>query len=38
MNSVRNGLRMRKTGDREGPAEPENPHSDALFTLVHNTL
>jgi hypothetical protein len=32
MNSVRNGLRMRKTGDREGPAEPENPHSDALFT------
>lgn len=38
MNSIRNGLEMRKTGDREEPGLSENPHSNALFTQVHNTL
>ena len=38
MNSIRNGLGMRKAGDRGGAGQPENPHSNAVFTQVHNTL
>jgi hypothetical protein len=38
MNSIRNGLGMREAGDREGAGQPENPHSNAVFTQVHNTL
>lgn len=38
MNSMRNGLRMRKTGDRWKPGQPENPHSYGVFTEVNNTL
>ncbi len=38
MNSMRNGLGMRKTGDRRKPGQPDNPHSNAVFTQVHNTL
>ncbi len=30
MNSMRNGLGMRKTGDRRKPAQPDNPHSKAV--------
>ena len=38
MNSIRNGLRMPKTADCGGPSQPDNPHPDAVFTQVHNTL
>ena len=38
MNSIRNGLGMRKAGDRGGAGQPENPHPDAVFTQVHNTV
>ena len=38
MNSIRNRSGMRKTGYREGPGQPEDPHPNALFTQVHNTL
>jgi hypothetical protein len=38
MNSIRNGLGMRKTGDCGGPSQPENPHANTVFTQVHNTL
>jgi hypothetical protein len=38
MNSIRNGLGMRKAGDRGGAGQPENPLSNAVFTQVHNTL
>ncbi len=38
MNSMRNGLGMRKTGDRRKPTQPDNPHSNAVFARVHNTL
>src|SRR3712207_347256 len=38
MNSIRNGLGMRKAGSRRGPGQPANPHSNAVFTQVHNTL
>jgi hypothetical protein len=38
MNSIRNGLGMRKTENRKGPSWPENPHPNAVFTQVHNTL
>jgi len=38
MNSIRNGLGMRKTGYCGGPSQPENPHPNAVFTQVHNTL
>src|SRR5215211_4673596 len=34
----RNGLGMRKAGDRGGSGQPENPRSHAVFTQVHNTL
>jgi hypothetical protein len=38
MNSIRNGLGMRKAGDRGGAGQPENPLSNAVFTQVHNTV
>ena len=38
MNSIRNGLGMRKAGDRRGAGQPENPHSNTVFSQVHNTL
>jgi hypothetical protein len=38
MNSTRNGLGMRKAGDRGEAGQPENPHSNAVFTQVHDTL
>jgi hypothetical protein len=38
MNSIRNGLEMRKTGDCGGPSQPENAHPNAVFAQVHNTL
>src|SRR3712207_5599462 len=38
MNLIRNGLGMRKGGDRRGAGQPENPHSNTVFTQVHNTL
>jgi hypothetical protein len=38
MNSIKSGLEMRKAGDRGGAGQPENPHSNAIFTQVHNTL
>lgn len=38
MNSFRNGLGMRKTSIYGRPSQPENPHSNAIFTQVHNTL
>ena len=38
MNSIRNGLGMGKTEDHEKPRQPENPHSNGIFTQVHNTL
>ena len=38
MNSIGNGLGMRKAGDRGGAGRSENPHSHAVLTQVHNTL
>src|SRR5215213_3323436 len=38
MNSIRNVLGMRKAGDRGGAGQPENPHSNAVRTQVHNTV
>ena len=38
MNSMRDGLGMRETGDRGKPGQPENPHSHGVFIQVHNTL
>jgi hypothetical protein len=38
MNSIRNSLGMRKTGDSGGSSQPENPHPNAVLTQVHNTL
>ncbi len=38
MNLIRNGLGMRKAGDHRGAGQPENPHSNTVFTQVHNTL
>ena len=38
MNSIKNGLDKRETGGRVRLSRPENPHSDAIFTRVHNTL
>ena len=34
MNSIRNGLGMRKAGDHGGPGQPEKSHSYAVFTQV----
>ena len=38
MNSIRTGLRMRKTRNREASGQPENPHWNAESAQVHNTL
>ncbi len=38
MNSNRNGLGSRKTEGCARPSQPENPHSSAVFTQVHNSL
>ncbi len=38
MNSITNGLGMRKTGNRRGSGQLKNPHFNAFFTQVHNTL
>ncbi len=38
MNSIRNGLGMRKTENRRRLGQLENPHSNAIFTQVHNTV
>ncbi len=38
MNSNRNGLGSRKTEGCARPSQPENPHSSAVFTQVHNAL
>ncbi|MDP9458377.1 MAG: hypothetical protein M3Q60_21950, partial [Actinomycetota bacterium] len=38
INSMRNGLGMRKTGDRRKLGQPNNSRSNALFAQVHNTL
>jgi hypothetical protein len=38
MNSVRNGLGMRKTEIAREPNRPWNPHFYTIFAQVHNTL
>ena len=38
MNSISNGLGMRKTGTSRKPSRPWNPHFYTIFTQVHNTL
>jgi hypothetical protein len=39
MNLIRNGLEMRKkTANRSKLGQPENPHSNRVFTKVHNTV
>jgi rhodanese-related sulfurtransferase len=38
MNSIRNGLGMRKTEIANEPSRPWNPHFYAIFAQVHNTL
>jgi hypothetical protein len=38
MNSISNGLGMRKTGIPREPNRPCNPHYYAIFTRVHNSL
>jgi hypothetical protein len=38
MNSIKNGLGMRKAGDRGGSGQAENPHFNTVFTQVHNTV
>jgi len=38
MNSIRNGLGMRKTEIVREPSRPRNPHFYAIFAQVHNTL
>ncbi len=38
MNLIKNGLGMRKAGDHRGADQPENSHSNTVFTQVHNTL
>ncbi len=38
MDSIRNGLGMRKTENRRGSGQPETSHSNAVFTQIHNTL
>lgn len=37
MNSIRNSLGMRKTGNG-GNRAPEDSHANAVFTQVHNTV
>jgi hypothetical protein len=38
MNSIRNGLGMRKAGDRGGAGQPKNPYFNAVLIQIHNTL
>ena len=38
MNSIRNGLGMRKTEIAREPSRPRNPHFYAIFAQVRNTL
>jgi hypothetical protein len=38
MNLIRNGLEMWKTANRSKLGQLENPHSNRVFTKVHNTL
>jgi 5-methylcytosine-specific restriction enzyme A len=38
MNSISNGLGMQKTEACGRPSQPDNPHPNAVFTQVHNTL
>jgi hypothetical protein len=38
MNSIRNGLGMRRTEIVRQPSRPWNPHFYAIFAEVHNTL
>jgi hypothetical protein len=38
MNSIRNGLGMRKSEIVKEPTRPWNPHFYAIFARVHNTL
>jgi len=38
MNSIRNGLGMRKTEIARTTSRPRNPHVYAIFAQVHNTL
>jgi len=38
MNSIKNGLGMRKTEIAWEPSRPRNPHFYAIFAQVHNTL
>jgi hypothetical protein len=38
MNSIRNGLVMRKAGDRGGAGQPKNPYFNAVLIQVHNTV
>ncbi len=38
MNSIKNGLGMRETENHRRLGQPENPHSNGVFTQVHNTL
>jgi ABC-type transport system involved in multi-copper enzyme maturation permease subunit len=38
MNSITNGLGMRKTEIAKEPSRPWNPHFYAVFAQVHNTL
>src|SRR5918994_6522098 len=38
MNSIRNGLGMRKTEIAKEPSRPWNPHFYAIYAQVHSTL
>jgi hypothetical protein len=38
MNSIRNGLGIGETEIARKPSRPCNPHRNAVFTQVHNTL
>jgi hypothetical protein len=38
MNSIKNGIGMRKTWIAKTTVRPWNPHSYGVFTQVHNTL
>jgi hypothetical protein len=38
MNSIKNGLGMRKTSTAKSSGRPWNPHSYGVFTRVNNTL
>jgi hypothetical protein len=38
MNSIKNSVGVRKTGDRRQPSQPENPHPYEILVQIHNTL